>query len=117
MLTFYGYDKCSTCRKAKALLAKLGVAFKDIDITVNPPSKTTLAAILKTGAYELPALFNKSGEQYRLLKIKDKIKTMTEAQALALLSSNGRLIKRPIVTDGERVTVGFDEKRFSDAWK
>jgi arsenate reductase len=117
VLTFYGYDKCSTCRKAKALLTKRGIAFKDIDITTAPPPKATLSAILKSDEYALAALFNKSGEQYRTLNMKEKIKTLSESEALTLLSGNGRLIKRPIVSDGKRFTVGFDEKRFTDTWK
>ena len=61
-------------------------------------------------------LFNTSGEQYKKLRIKDKIRTMTEIQALDLLSGNGRLVKRPIAVDGNRITVGFDENEYKKAW-
>ncbi len=61
-------------------------------------------------------LFNTSGEQYKKLKIKDKVGRMTEAQAITLLSGNGRLVKRPVAVDGSRVTVGFDENEFKEVW-
>ena len=61
-------------------------------------------------------LFNTSGEQYKELKIKDKVGKMTEAQAITLLSGNGRLVKRPVAVKGDRVTVGFDENEFREVW-
>ncbi len=116
-ITFYGYDKCSTCRKAKATLKKQGINFKDIDITTAPPTHQILATLLKNSGYKITDLFNKSGEQYRLLGMKDKIKILSEAEMLTQLAGNGRLIKRPIVTDGKRSTVGFDENVFAKIWK
>ena len=61
-------------------------------------------------------LFNTSGEQYKKLRIKDKLGTMTETEAVELLSVNGRLIKRPIAVDGNRITVGFDEIEYKKIW-
>ena len=116
MVLFYGYSKCSTCRKAKAYLQKRGIAFKEYDITVTPPSKTILQALLKSGAYQLKELFNRSGELYRQMKLSDKLPTLSEPQALELLSTRGRLVKRPIITDGNRHTVGFDEQAMQHAW-
>jgi arsenate reductase len=114
---FYGYAKCSTCRAAKKHLASLGVAFEDMEITTNPPGKTVLAAILKSGDHKLSDLFNRSGELYREMNMKDKLPKMSEAAALDLLSKHGMLIKRPIVTDGKRHTVGFKEEMFTKTWR
>jgi len=50
------------------------------------------------------------------LKIKDQIGTMTVAQAIDLLSGNGRLVKRPIAVDSDRITVGFDESEYKEVW-
>lgn len=116
MLTLYGYDKCGTCRKAEAMLKALERKFEKIDITTQPPPIALLKAILAAGEYQLGDLFNRSGEQYRLLNMKDKLKIMSEAEALALLAKNGRLVKRPIVTDGKHATVGLDEKTFASKW-
>ena len=116
MIQFFGYDKCSTCRKAKLHLVKLGVKFEDFDIVTSPPPRSLLAAILKAGSYTLSQLFNRSGELYRELKMKDKLATMSEAAALDLLAKHGKLIKRPIVSDGKRFTVGYDEAAFKEAW-
>ena len=116
MIQFFGYDKCSTCRKAKLHLTKLGVKFQDIDMVSSPPPRSLLAAILKAGDYELGQLFNRSGELYREMKLKDKLATMSEAAALDLLAKHGKLIKRPIVSDGKRFTVGYDEATYEKVW-
>ena len=116
MIVFYGYDGCATCRKAKAWLRAAGTSFKEIDITVTAPSQTVLQAVLRSGRYTLGQLFNRSGELYRSLGMKDKLKTLSAAQAVALLSQQGRLVKRPVITDGTRHTVGFDEAVMKEVW-
>lgn len=117
MIKFFGYNKCSTCLKAKKKLKDKGVNFEDVDIVENPPSKTVLNSILKSKRYELTELFNRSGQLYRSMNIKEKIKTISQAEAVDLLAQNGKLIKRPIVSDGnKKCTVGFKEEDFTKAW-
>ena len=113
-MKLYSYNKCGTCRKAKKLLDVYKVSYDEIDITETPPPKSVLKKAIK--AKGMKKLFNTSGEQYKKLRIKDKIRTMTEIQALDLLSGNGRLVKRPIAVDGNRITVGFDENEYKEAW-
>ena len=117
MLKFYGYKKCNTCRTAEKALAKLGKPYEFVDITEAPPSQAALKKIIQQSGAELKKFFNTSGVQYKELNIKDKVGTMTEAQILAMLAGNGRLLKRPLVTDGAKSTVGFDEAAFAKAWK
>ncbi len=113
-MKFYGYNKCGTCQKAKKFLSSKQLEYQDIDITQNPPPKTVLKKAMKI--YGTKKLFNTSGVQYKELKIKDKIKTMTEKEALELLAGNGRLIKRPIAVEGDKITVGFNEAEFAQSW-
>jgi arsenate reductase len=110
VLKFYGYSKCSTCIKARKILKQSGVDFEDIDITVTPPSSKLLKDILNAGVYPLKKLFNTSGVVYRELKIKDKLANMSEAEAIDLLASEGKLIKRPIISNGKAYVVGFNEE-------
>lgn len=117
MLTFYGYKKCDTCRKAEKALAKLGREYSFVDITEKPPSSSALKKIVAQSGADLKKFFNTSGVQYKELKIKDKAPKMGESEILDLLAGNGRLIKRPLVTDGNKSTVGFDEAVFAKAWK
>lgn len=116
MLTAYAYPKCSTCRKALKWLADHGHEPRVIDITAEPPPATLLRSTLKTSDYQLKDLFNRSGELYRELNMKDRLPAMSEDEAIQLLSEHGKLCKRPIVTDGKRVTVGFDETAFARTW-
>ena len=113
-MKFFSYNKCGTCRKAKKILDAYKVSYDEIDITETPPPKSVLKKAIKLKG--MKKLFNTSGEQYKKLRIKDKIGDMTEVQAIELLSRNGRLVKRPIVVDGNRITVGFDENEYKDVW-
>ena len=71
---------------------------------------------LARAGVSLNKLFNTSGVQYRELKIKEQLPALSEQEILALLAGNGRLIKRPLITDGKRATVGFDAERFAAVW-
>jgi arsenate reductase (glutaredoxin) len=117
MLTFYGYKKCDTCRKAEKALTGLGREYAFVDITENPPSRAALKKIAAQSGADPKKLFNTSGVQYKELKIKDKAPKLSESEILDLLAGNGRLIKRPLVTDGAKSTVGFEAAAFAKAWK
>ena len=117
MPKFYHYAKCSTCRKAKQWMEKHRKSLDEVDITENPPTKEQLKSILRASGKKITDLLNKRGEQYRLLNMKEKVKTLSEDQLLTLLSGNGRLIKRPLVWAGSKATIGFKEEDFNKAWK
>ena len=110
----FSYSKCGTCRNVIKYLEAKKIKFEVIDITENPPSKNILKSAVK--AKGLQKVFNTSGVQYRELKIKEKLKSMTETEAIDLLASNGRLIKRPIVVDKAKITVGFDVDEYKKIW-
>ncbi|MED4882467.1 MULTISPECIES: arsenate reductase family protein [Bacillus] len=115
-VTFYWYPKCATCRKAKKWLEDHQIDFQEIHIVDNPPSKEELETLWRKSGLELKKFFNTSGRKYRELGVKDRLKTASEDELLELLASDGMLIKRPIVTDGTRVTVGFHEDEFEKIW-
>mgnify|MGYP001294958868 CR=1 FL=1 len=110
----FSYNKCGTCRNAIKYLEAKKIKFEVIDITENPPSKNILKSAVKEKG--LQKVFNTSGIQYRELKIKEKLKSMTEKEAIDLLASNGRLIKRPIVVDKDKITVGFHIDEYKEIW-
>ncbi|PKR83912.1 arsenate reductase family protein [Heyndrickxia camelliae] len=115
-LTFYWYPKCGTCRKAKKWLEEHNVPFTEVHIVETPPSKQELAKLYHLSGVELKKFFNTSGQKYRELGLKDKINSATEDELLDLLASEGMLIKRPLVTDGEKVSIGFKEEEFAQKW-
>jgi arsenate reductase (glutaredoxin) len=114
-LTFYGYTKCSTCRAAMKWFDGRDIAYRFVDITQTPPPRAVLGRALK-GGYTLRQLFNTSGQLYRAMGVKDRLADMSQAQALELLAGHGKLCKRPLVTDGTRVTVGFDAAAMQRCW-
>jgi len=115
-LTFYWYPKCSTCRKAKKWLEKHNVSFKEVHIVETPPSKQELEKLYHLSGLELKKFFNTSGQKYRELGLKDKINSAAEDELLEILASDGMLIKRPLLTDGKKVSLGFKEEEFSQKW-
>ncbi|MFL0365461.1 arsenate reductase family protein [Bacillus sp. PK3_68] len=115
-LTFYWYPKCGTCRNAKKWLEEHNVDFREIHIVEHPPSKEELKDLYKKSGLELKKFFNTSGKKYRELGLKDKVSTASDEELLELLASDGMLIKRPLTTDGDKVTVGFKEEEFEKQW-
>ncbi|KMY55216.1 hypothetical protein AC623_15840 [Bacillus sp. FJAT-27231] len=115
-LTFYWYPKCGTCRKAKKWLEEHNIDAQEIHIVEQPPSKEKLEELYKKSGLELKKFFNTSGQKYRELGLKDKVSTASDEELLELLASDGMLIKRPLTTDDEKVTVGFKEEEFKKQW-
>lgn len=115
-LDFYWYPKCGTCRKAKKWLEDHGKEINGIHIAEEPPSKEKLKELYEKSGLELKKFFNTSGQKYRELGLKDKLQSMSEDEQLERLASDGMLIKRPIATDGSKVTVGFKEDQFKTYW-
>ncbi|SMF75138.1 arsenate reductase [Paenibacillus uliginis N3/975] len=116
-LIVYQYPKCSTCRNAVKWLQNEGHDLTLRHIKDEPPTPEELAELIDKSGFELKKFFNTSGEVYKQMSLKDKLPSMPVEEQIKLLSSNGMLIKRPIVSDGTRVTVGFKEELFKDAWK
>ena len=116
-LTVIEYPKCTTCRKAVKWLQEENIDFEKVHIVEQTPSFEQLKAMYEASGLPLKKFFNTSGNKYKELGLKDKLATMTEEEQLTLLASEGMLIKRPIVTDGKKVTLGFKEVDFENNWK
>lgn len=111
---FLQYPKCSTCRKAKKFLEDNNIDFINRDIIIDNPTKEELKIWYNKSGLELKKFFNTSGVLYREMNIKDKIKTMTEDEMLELLSTNGKLVKRPILIHNDKVLIGFKEDEYKN---
>jgi arsenate reductase len=109
----YQYPKCSTCRKALAWLDGRGVAYTKSDLVADRIALTELEELHRRSGLPLARFFNTSGESYRAGNFKERLRTMSEAEALAALAADGKLVKRPIVDAGARVLVGFDAQAFA----
>ncbi|WP_374077194.1 arsenate reductase family protein [Bdellovibrio bacteriovorus] len=116
MLKVYEYAKCSTCVKALKFLDGKKVKYDKLPIVDKAPSQKELKemlAVLKERGGSIRNLFNTSGVMYKEMKLSEKLPSMTEAEALKLLSENGKLVKRPFVIGADTHLVGFKE----DEWK
>ncbi|WP_040978976.1 arsenate reductase family protein [Oceanobacillus jeddahense] len=116
-LSFYWYPKCGTCRNAKKWLDENQVDYKAIHIVEEPPSASELLSWMETSDLPAKKFFNTSGKKYRELNLKERINDLSQQEMAKILASDGMLIKRPVLTDGEKVTVGFKEDIYESVWK
>jgi len=114
-LLVYSYAKCSTCRDATRWLRDHGVPFTEKPIYEQPPTAAELRQMLKLQDGNLRRLFNTSGIQYRERGLAEKLPQLSEAEALALLGSDGRLVKRPFVLGAGVGLLGFDADKWAQA--
>ena len=113
-MLFLCYPKCSTCRKAQAFLDARGAAYDLRDIRENNPTEDELRHWHARSGLPLKRFFNTSGIPYRELGLSAKLPAMSEDEQFALLASDGMLVKRPILVDGETVLVGFKEADWAE---
>lgn len=106
---FLEYPKCSTCKRAKAWLTENGIAFDDRHIAEDNPTAEELKAWWEKSGLPLKKFFNTSGLVYKEQNLKERLPDMSEEEQLALLATNGMLVKRPLVIGGDFVLIGFKE--------
>lgn len=115
MLTVYVYEKCSTCRDAIRWLDSQGIAYQTKPIRETPPSVAELRSALALLGGDIRKLMNSSGMDYRELGMKERLPTMTQDEVLALLSSRGNLVKRPLVIGRGVALAGFKPEAWTAA--
>ena len=113
-MLFIEYPKCSTCKKAKKYLEEHGIEFEDRHIVEENPTKEELAEWIRISGKPVKKFFNTSGMKYRELGLKDKLPQMSEEKQIELLASDGMLVKRPLLIDGEMVLAGFKEAEWPE---
>lgn len=115
MITIYQYPKCSTCRQALKWLEAHAIPFQAIDIVAAPPNVKQLKLALSQSGLPIQKFFNVSGQSYREGGFKERLQSMTEAESLAALAGDGKLIKRPLLIADGCVLVGFDATAYGKA--
>lgn len=111
-MLFVCYPKCTTCQKAKKWLTEKGLEFEERDIKTENPTKEELTVWYQKSGLPLKRFFNTSGMLYKEMKLKDRLPKMSEEEQLALLATDGMLVKRPILVTEDSVLVGFKEKEW-----
>lgn len=111
-MLFVCYPKCTTCKKAQKWLEDKKLSFDIRDIKENNPTAEELKEWFTKSGLPLKRFFNTSGLLYKSMELKDKLPDMTEEEQIKLLASDGMLVKRPILINGDKVLVGFKEKEW-----
>ena len=111
---FINYPKCSTCKKAEKFLKENNIEFINRNIVEENPSAEELALWMEKSGLEPRKFFNTSGVLYREMNLKDKIKTMSKEEMIEILSTNGMLVKRPLLVMDDKVLVGCKEENYKE---
>ena len=116
-MLFICYPKCSTCQKARKWLDEHQVVYDLRDIKLENPAYEELAAWHQRSGLPLKKFFNTSGLMYKSMDLKNKLPGMSEEEMLKLLSTDGMLVKRPLLVGDDFVLVGFREAEWTERLK
>ena len=108
------YPKCSTCKKAIKFLKDNNIKFEDRDIVLNRPVEEELKKWIKQSGKDIKKFFNTSGMKYKELNLKEKLNNMTDNEKIKLLSSDGMLVKRPLLITKDKILIGFKENEWKE---
>ena len=111
---FIEYPKCSTCKKAKKWLDNHNIKYEDRHIIDNNPTFDELKEWYHKSNLDIKRFFNTSGMLYKEMNLKDKLPNMNEDEMLEILSTNGMLVKRPLIISDDVILTGFKEKEWED---
>ena len=113
-LTVLCYKKCSTCQKALKWLDANGISYVERPVREENPTLEELKEWYRMSGLSLKRFFNTSGNIYKEMSLKDKLPSMSEDEQLALLATNGMLVKRPLVVGNGFVLTGFKEAEWKE---
>ena len=113
-MIFIEYPKCSTCKKAKNWLDDHNIKYQDRHIIDNNPTFDELKEWYHKSNLDIKRFFNTSGMLYKEMNLKDKLPNMNEDEMLEILSTNGMLVKRPLIISNDVILTGFKEKEWED---
>lgn len=114
---FINYPKCSTCINARKWLEEHNINFTSRNIVENNPTKEELKKYASLSGLPAKKFFNTSGILYREMNLKEKLLNATEDEMLDILSSNGMLVKRPLVITDNGVLIGFKKEKWEQFFK
>lgn len=112
-MILYIYSKCSTCQNALQFLKRKKILFICKEIVETPPSIEELRIMLDYVGGNLKKIFNTSGQLYRDMQLTEKLKSISEEDAILLLSQYGMLVKRPFLLGDSFGLLGFKEIEWS----
>ncbi len=117
MNLFICYDRCGTCKKAESFLQEHVISYEKRPIKEQNPSAEELRTWWQMSGLPLRRFFNTSGMLYKDLNLKEKLPKMSEEEMLALLSTDGMLVKRPLLVREDKVLVGFRPEEWENELK
>ena len=108
------YEKCTTCKKALKGVEEMGYDVEIRPIKEKNPTVEELKQWHEKSGLPLKKFFNTSGILYKEMKLKDRIPEMSEEEQYQLLSTDGMLVKRPLLVAEKGVFPGFRQEQWED---
>jgi regulatory protein spx len=106
-LLFYTYPSCTSCRKTKAWLKAHNINFEERHLFRETPTLEELKKILSLTTEGIDEILATRSQSFKKLKL--DINELTVSELLSLLSEQPKLLRRPIITDGKRLVVGYNK--------
>lgn len=113
---FICYSRCSTCKRAKDWLDTNGIEYEMRDIKTQNPAEDELKTWIEKSGLPIRRFFNTSGKQYRTLSLASRLDGMSDEEKIAMLATDGMLVKRPVLVSGDKVLVGFKQDEWAQAF-
>ncbi|MBD7911696.1 MULTISPECIES: arsenate reductase family protein [Clostridium] len=111
------YPRCTTCKKAKKFLNDKNIEFTDRHIVEENPTEEELLNWMEKSELEPKKFFNTSGNLYKDMNLKEKVKNITKEEAAKILSTNGMLVKRPVLIKDSKIVLGFKEEIYNEIFE
>ena len=106
------YEKCTTCKKALNWVKEAGYEAEVRPIKEENPTAEELKQWHEKSGLPLKRFFNTSGNLYKEQALKDKLPTMSEEEQYQLLSTDGMLVKRPLLITDKGDCPGFSQEEW-----
>ncbi|MCM3122389.1 Spx/MgsR family RNA polymerase-binding regulatory protein [Mesobacillus sp. AQ2] len=105
-LTFFSYPSCTSCRKTKKWLISNSVKFNERHLFKDTPNQKELMEILTLTTEGVDELLATRGETFKNLKL--NVDELSLSEVINLVIEEPKLLRRPILTDGKKLIVGFN---------
>lgn len=105
-LTFFSYPSCTSCRKTKKWLIANQVSFNERHLFRETPTVAELKRILELTSEGLDEVLATRSEAYKDLQV--NIDEMMLSDVIQLLTKEPKLLRRPILIDGEKLVIGHN---------
>ncbi|OES44375.1 Spx/MgsR family RNA polymerase-binding regulatory protein [Domibacillus iocasae] len=114
-VTFFTYPSCTSCRKTKKWLSSHSVDVQERHLFRETPTKQELLKLLSMSSEGLDELLATRSSTFKSLNM--DVDDMPLSAVIDLIIQEPKLLRRPILTDGETIVVGYNLEKLRSLTK